>query len=44
MYLDDRPGVPLRFLAEANLTQVIRREETNVDNSDMIDRRGRGFE
>lgn len=30
-YLDDRPGVPLRFLAEANLTQVIRREETNVD-------------
>ncbi len=31
-YLDDRPGVPLRFLAEANLTQVIRREETNVDS------------
>lgn len=30
-YLDDRPGVPLRFLAEANLTQVIRREESNVD-------------
>ena len=30
-YLDDRPGVPLRFLAEANLTQVIRREEANVD-------------
>ena len=30
-YLDDRPGVPLRFLAEANLTQIIRREEANVD-------------
>lgn len=30
-YLDDRPGVPLRFLAEANLTQIIRRQETNVD-------------
>ena len=32
-YLDDRPGVPLRFLAEANLTQVIRREEANVDTA-----------
>lgn len=32
-YLDDRPGVPLRFLAEANLTQVIRREEGNVDTA-----------
>jgi len=32
-YLDDRPGVPLRFLAEANLTQVIRREEANVDSA-----------
>jgi hypothetical protein len=32
-YLDDRPGVPLRFLAEANLTQVIRREEQNVDSA-----------
>lgn len=30
-YLDDRPGAPLRFLAEANLTQVIRREQDNVD-------------
>lgn len=30
-YLDDKPGAPLRFLAEANLTQIIRREETNVD-------------
>ena len=31
-YLDDRPGLPLRFLAEANLTQIIRREEGNVDS------------
>lgn len=30
-YLDDRPGVPLRFLAEANLTQIIRRQEQHVD-------------
>lgn len=30
-YLDDRPGAPLRFNAEANLTQIIAREERNVD-------------
>lgn len=30
-YLDDRPNVPLRFLAEANLTQIIRRQELNTD-------------
>jgi hypothetical protein len=30
-YLDDRPGAPMRFLVEANLTQIIRREEQNVD-------------
>ena len=30
-YLDDRPGSPLRFLAEANLTQIIRREQQHVD-------------
>ena len=30
-YLDDRPGVPVRFLTEANLTQVIRRAEQNTD-------------
>ena len=30
-YLDDRPGAPMRFLAEANLRQVIRREEQHVD-------------
>ena len=31
-YLDDRPGAPMRFLAEANLTQIIRREEQHVDS------------
>ena len=30
-YLDDRPGAPMRFLAEANLSQIIRREELHVD-------------
>ncbi len=30
-FLDDRPGAPLRFLAEANLTQIIRRQEQHVD-------------
>jgi len=30
-YLDDRPTSPLRFLTEANLTQMIRRQEKNVD-------------
>jgi hypothetical protein len=30
-FLDDRPGVPLRLLAEANLTQIIRRQEGQVD-------------
>ena len=30
-YLDDRPAAPLRFLAEANLSVVIRREEQHVD-------------
>jgi len=30
-YLDDRPGAPMRFLAEANLQQIIRREERHVD-------------
>jgi hypothetical protein len=29
-YLDDRPGAPLRFNAEANLTQIIAREERGV--------------
>lgn len=30
-YLDDRPGAPLRFNAEANLTQIIAREEKSID-------------
>ena len=30
-YLDDRPGAPMRFLAEANLRQIVRREERHVD-------------
>ena len=33
-YLDDRPGVPMRFLVEANLTQIIRRQEQHVDPSE----------
>ncbi len=34
-YLDDRPGVPLRFLSEANLTMLIVREEGQVDREEM---------
>ncbi|GMV20768.1 MAG: hypothetical protein AMXMBFR57_07170 [Acidimicrobiia bacterium] len=30
-YLDDRPGVPLRFLTEANLNQIIHAQERTVD-------------
>ena len=33
-YLDDRPGAPMRFLAEANLRQIIRSEERHVDASE----------
>jgi len=33
-YLDDRPAVPLRFLAEANLTQIIRTECGHVDSGE----------
>ena len=33
-YLDDRPASPMRFLAEANLTQIIRREEQHVDSAE----------
>ena len=33
-YLDDRPAAPMRFLAEANLSQIIRREEQHVDPSE----------
>ena len=34
-YLDDRPGAPIRFLAEANLRQIIRREERHVDAGEV---------
>jgi hypothetical protein len=34
-YLDDKPGAPLRFLAEANLTQIIRRQEQHVDPGEV---------
>jgi hypothetical protein len=33
-YLDDRMGAPLRFLTEANLTMMIRRQEEQVDPGD----------
>jgi hypothetical protein len=36
-YLDDRPSAPLRFNAEANLTQVIAREEQHVDKGESFD-------
>ncbi len=34
-YLDDRPAAPLRFLAEANLNQIIRGEERRVDPGEL---------
>ena len=34
-YLDDRPAAPMRFLAEANLNVVIRREEQHVDPAEV---------
>jgi hypothetical protein len=34
-FLDDRPGAPMRFLAEANLTQIIRRQEAQVEPGDV---------
>ncbi|MXY53195.1 MAG: ATP-binding protein [Gammaproteobacteria bacterium] len=33
-FLDDRPGAPMRFLAEPNLTKLIQTEEQNVDAGD----------
>ena len=33
-YLDDRPTAPMRFLTEANLTQMLRRFEQQVDPGD----------
>ncbi len=34
-YLDDRPDVPMRFVHEANLNQMIRRTENLVDAGDV---------
>jgi hypothetical protein len=34
-YLDDRPGAPLRFLTDANLTQVIRGMERRIDPGEL---------
>ena len=34
-YLDDRPGAPMRFLAEANLRQIVRGEERHVDAGEV---------
>ncbi len=36
-YLDDHPGAPLRFSVEANLTQIIRRQEVLVDLGEARD-------
>ena len=35
LYLDDRPGAPLRFMAEANLNQVIGRYMRDVDSGEV---------
>jgi len=47
-YLDDRPGAPMRFLAEANLNQIIRRAEGNIEAEEvrveLNDRIGRIFD
>ncbi len=34
-FLDDRPGVPLRFQSEPNLTQLVRRREREVDPEEL---------
>ena len=34
-YLDDRPGLSMRFLAEPNLSQIIRRQEGNIDAGEV---------
>ena len=34
LFLDDRPGAPLRFMAEANLNQVIGRYMRDVDSGE----------
>jgi hypothetical protein len=55
LYLDDRPGAPMRFRVEANLTQMIRKAMNNVDADvlrttlneklrDLFDGRGHNLE
>ena len=34
-YLDDKPGAPMRFMAEANLTQIIRRQEQHIEPGEV---------
>jgi hypothetical protein len=35
LYLDDRPGSPMRFQVEPNLNQLIRRQKEEIDASDV---------
>ena len=35
IYLDDRPGAPLRFIVEPNLTMIIRRTMRDVDAAEV---------
>jgi hypothetical protein len=35
IYLDDRPGAPLRFMAEPNLTMIIRRIMRDIDAAEV---------
>lgn len=35
IYLDDKPGAPLRFMVEANLTMIIRRRMADIDARDV---------
>ena len=55
LYLDDRPGAPLRFMTEPNLTQMIRKATNEIDPDharsylqerirDLFSSRGQPFE
>jgi hypothetical protein len=35
LYLDDKPGAPLRFMVEPNLTQVVRRQMAAIDAAEV---------
>src|SRR5262249_18850650 len=35
LFLDDRPGSPMRFQVEPNLTQLIRKQKTDIDASEV---------